>query len=135
MKTILTVLGLVVACFLALVVVTATPLVGEVVTLHTLDADDAWQTTPLWIVDLDSGSYLRAGTPDESGWLNRLRANPKARLERSTKVEEVTLIESSAQREEVHLAMAAKYGWADAFVALVSGDRNDSLSLRIDVIQ
>ena len=130
-----TILGVLVVCLLALVIITATPLVGEIVTLHTHDADDAWQTTPLWIVDLDSGSYLRAGTPDKSGWLNRLRANPKARLEHSAQVEEVTLIESPARREEVHLAMAEKYGWADSFVALVSGDRNGSLPLRIEVIE
>ena len=107
-----TILGVLVVCLLALVIITATPLVGEIVTLHTHDADDAWQTTPLWIVDLDSGSYLRAGTPDKSGWLNRLRANPKARLEHSAQVEEVTLIESPARRGG-ELAPRGEHGVAD----------------------
>ena len=60
----------------ALAIITATPLVGEVVTLHTRDSGGDWETTPLWIVDLEGGSYLRAGSPDESGWVTRARANP-----------------------------------------------------------
>lgn len=132
MKTILAVVGVLVACFLALAIITATPLVGEVVTLHTRDSGGEWQTTPLWIVDLGSDAYLRAGAPD-SGWVTRVRANPDAKLERSGKLQQVLLVESPGQLDEVHSQMAEKYGWADEFVTLVSGDRADSLPLRVEV--
>jgi hypothetical protein len=134
MKTILTISGVLVACFIALAIVTATPLVGEVVKLHTRGTDGEWQTTPLWIVDLGSDSYLRAGTPDESGWITRIRGNPEARLERSGKLLGVTLLEEPARLHEVHEKMAEKYGWADGFVKLVSGDRRESLPLRVEIL-
>jgi hypothetical protein len=135
MKTMLTVLGVPVACFLALVIITATPLVGEVVTLHTRGSGGEWQTTPLWIVDLDKGPYLRAGTPDGSGWITRIRSNPEAKLEHSGQLLAVTLVEEPTRLQEVHAKMAEKYGWADGFVALMSGDRADSLPLRVEALE
>ena len=63
-----------VAVFIALSIISGTSRVGEVVTLHTRAADGEWQTTPLWIVDFGDASYLRAGAPDGSGWVTRLRA-------------------------------------------------------------
>jgi len=134
MKNLLIIVGLLVAAFLAVSIINATPLVGEVVTLHTRDADGEWQTTPLWIVDLANASYLRAGTPDGSGWVTRLRANPQVRLDRSGEVEDVRLVEEPPQLQTVHAEMAEKYGWADDFVALMSGDRTKSLALRIEVV-
>ena len=116
MKKLLTVVGLLVAAFMAASIITATSLVGEVVTLHTRSADGEWQTTPLWIVDFDNASYLRAGTPDGSGWVTRLRDNPQARLERSGKLEDVRLVEEPPRLQAVHAKMADKYGWADDFV-------------------
>lgn len=75
--------GILLAAFVSVLIITATPLVGEVVTVHTHGADGEWETTPLWIVDLDNTSYLRAGTPEGSGWFTRLQANPDVRLERA----------------------------------------------------
>ncbi len=135
MKRVLIIVGLFVVAFLALSIITATPLVGEVVTLHTRDAAGEWQTTPLWVVDFENASYLRAGTPDGSGWVTRLRANPQVRLERSGKLEDVRLVEEPPQLQAVHGEMAKKYGWADDFVALMSGDRTKSLALRIEVVE
>ena len=134
MKTIFIVIGALVACFLALVIITATPLVGEVVTLHTRDAGGDWQTTPLWIVDLEGGSYLRAGDPDESGWVTLLRANPEAQLDRAGQLRAVVLVEQPARLQEVHDAMAEKYGWADDFVNLLTGDRSQDLPLRVEIL-
>jgi hypothetical protein len=133
MKRVLIVVGLLFGVFIALSIITATPLVGEVVTLHSRDASGDWQTTPLWVVDFDNASYLRAGSPDGSGWVTRLRANPQVRLDRSGKLEDVRLVEEPSQLQAVHAKMADKYGWADDFVALMSGDRTKSLALRIEV--
>jgi hypothetical protein len=134
MKNVLIIVGSLFAAFLVVSIITATPLVGEVVTLYTRDGDGGWQTTPLWVVDIGDSSYLRAGTPDGSGWVSRLRADPLVRLERSGKVEDVRLVEEAQQLQAVHTAMAAKYGWADDFVAIMSGDRTKSLALRIEVV-
>lgn len=132
MKAVVGIIGLLFAVFVALSIITATSLVGEVVTLHTRGSDGEWQTTPLWVVDYDNASYLRAGTPDGSGWVTRLRANPEVRLERAGRLEDVRLVEEPSQLQTVHTKMADKYGWADDFVSLLSGDRSLSLSLRIE---
>ena len=132
MKTVGIIAGSLFAVFVAASIITATPLVGEVVTLHTHGTDGEWETTPLWIVDFDQTSYLRAGTPDGSGWVTRLRADPAVRLERAGELHDVRLLEEPSQLQAVHRKMADKYGWADDFVALMSGDRSLSLALRID---
>ncbi len=134
MKRALIVIGILLAAFVALGIVSATPLVGEVVTLHTREASGEWATTPLWIIDLEKASYLRAGTPEGSGWVTRMQANPEARLERSGKLWDVRLVPEPSKLQTVHEKMSEKYGWADDFVALTSGDRDESLSLRIEII-
>ena len=132
MKRVFSAVGVLLGVFVALSIITATPLVGEVVTLHTIGEDGEWQTTPLWVVDLGGASYLRAGTPEGSGWVTRLRANPQVRLERGEELDDVQLVEDPAKLPAVHREMAQKYGWADDFVALLSGDRSKSLALRIE---
>ncbi len=55
------------------------------------------------------------------------------RLERGGTLDNVRLVEDPARRQTVHAEMAEKYGWADAFVALMSGDRSQALLLRIEI--
>jgi hypothetical protein len=135
MKRALVIVGIPLGIFVALSIITATPLVGEVVTLQTRGSDGEWQTTPLWIVDFEDSSYLRAGTPEGSAWVARLQANPEVRLERGGKLENVRLVAEPARLQAVHAEMAEKYGWANDFVALMSGDRSQSLPLRIEVLE
>ena len=129
MKRVLGVVGGLVLLFIVLAGITATPLVGEVVTLHTREGGE-WKTTPLWIVDVAGDEYLRAGDP-ESGWVARFRTDPTARLERRGELVDVTLVEAPDMRREVNDRMAAKYGWADRFVGLM-GNRAASLPLRME---
>ena len=113
-------------------VITATPLVGEVVTLHTLDEAGEWKTTPLWIVESpDGGEYLRAGDAGR-GWVVRMRANPSIRLERSGETAAVTIVSAPGMVKTVHDLMAEKYGWADDFVTLMAPDRSRALALRVE---
>ena len=133
MKRMIIGVGILLAAFVSVLIITATPLVGEVVTVHTHGADGEWETTPLWIVDLDNTSYLRAGTPEGSGWFTRLQANPDVRLERAGELHDVRLVEEPAQLQAVHRKMAEKYGWADAVVGLMSGDSSKALPLRVEV--
>ena len=129
MKRVLGVIGVFVLLFVVVAGITATPLVGEVVTLHTREGGE-WKTTPLWIVDAAGAGYLRAGNP-ESGWVARFRADPAARLERRGELLDVALVEAPDMRREVNDLMAAKYGWADGFVGMM-GDRAAALPLRVD---
>lgn len=118
MKLVLTILGVPIAIFLVLSLVAASPLVGEVVTLHTRGPDGSWQTTPLWIVETGDTTYLRAGQPESSGWVTRIRADPEVRLERGEKLSDVRLVPDPDARDRVNELMAERYGWADAFVGL-----------------
>lgn len=128
-KAILSVVVAALVVFLVLAGITATSLVGEVVTLHTREGGE-WKTTPLWIVDVGTGEFLRAGNP-ESGWVLRYRADPSARLERRGELADVTLAEEPGMNPEVTRLMAEKYGWADDFVGLMAGDRSQALPLRV----
>jgi hypothetical protein len=131
-KTALKIVGTLVAVFIALVIITGSSLVGEVVTLHTQDAEGAWQTTPLWVVDAQDGTYLRAGQPG-SGWLARSRANPEVKLERDGQTQPVQLVETPEAVVAVNLMMSEKYGWANAFVSLMAGDRSKAIPLKVEV--
>ena len=131
MKTALKVVGALVGVFVALVIITGTSLVGEVVTLHTQDTEGVWQTTPLWIVDAQDGAYLRAGQPS-SGWVTRFRSNSLAKLERGDETRPVRLVETPDAVPAVNMMMSAKYGWANDFVGLMSGDRSKSLALKVE---
>lgn len=131
MKGALIAIGVVFSCFLVTAAITATPLVGEVVTLHTRSSGGGWETTPLWIVDTPEGSYLRAGSPEGSGWMLRWHSDPAAKLERGGAARDVDLVAEPAKRAFINERMAERYGWADSFVGLM-GDRAASLPLRVE---
>jgi hypothetical protein len=131
MKRALVVVGLLLGGFLALAIITATPLVGEVVTLESLGPDGEWHSTPLWIVDAPDGTYLRAGTPEGSGWVTRVQANPEVRLERSGEFQEARLVANPALRDAINQQMAEKYGWANSFVSLM-GNHAAALPFRVE---
>ena len=133
MKKILIGVGIAIAIFFGTVAMTTTPLAGEVVTLHTLSADGEWKKTPLWVVDEGGHAYLRAGAAD-SGWVLRLQANPRARLERGGEVVSVRVITEESARDIVNQRMAEAYGWAEAFLSFV-GDSSVSVPLRVEVVE
>lgn len=134
MKSALIAIGVFVAAFMLVAIVTATPLVGEVVLLHTHSGGDDWAATPLWIVDTEGGSYLRAGSPESSGWVMRWHSNAEVKLERAGAVREARLFAAPDQREVINALMADRYGWADDFIGLLGGDRSGALPLRVDYV-
>lgn len=134
MKNIFIGVGIAIVLFFGTVAITTTPLVGEVVTLHTMGADGEWETTPLWVVDEGGHAYLRAGAA-ESGWVLRLQSNPQARLERGGEVVSVRVIPDESARDRVNQRMAEAYGWADAFLSIIGGDSSVSLPLRLEVAE
>lgn len=133
MKNVLIAIGVVIALFVGTLVLTTTPLAGEVVTLHTMGSDGDWQTTPLWAVDEGGHVYVRASEA-ESGWVLRSRAHPEARLERRGEVVPVRVVIDESARDAVNRRMAEKYGWADDFIGLL-GDASISLPLRLEIVE
>jgi hypothetical protein len=114
-------LTLVLGCLLAVVAIGSSWLrEGEVVRLTTYDARARGHETDLWIVDIEGRSYLRADLPGAE-WLDRLRANPEARLQRDGTQERVraVLVDDPALRDAVSRAMAAKYGLLDRLVGAI----------------
>lgn len=105
---------------------------GEVVKLLTRDARLHAHETELWIADLDSGSYLRASTPD-AAWLVRMRANPVVTVIRDGVQHQhrVVIVEDGVVLEELNRAMDSKYGFADRMWERLS-DRSAAVAIRLD---
>ena len=74
----------------------------------------------------DRGLDLRYLAVGRAGALDRGECAPVL-----DQIREVRLVEEPSRLQAVHQKMAEKYGWANDFVALMSGDRNKSLALRI----
>jgi hypothetical protein len=118
-------LALVLLVFISQIIASET---GEVVVL-TSEGPDGSAATRLWVVDLHGVQYLRA-SPD-SGWYQRLIAEPDVLLERAGK--------RAAYRAEANLELAAevnglmyeKYGWRDAYIELLLGGRDDAVPLAL----
>lgn len=105
---------------------------GEVVQLTTVDARDADHITEVWIVDLPTGSYLRASSPD-AAWLARLRERPLVTLLRDGRESRRRAVpdEDAETRKRVNEAMRAKYGLADDFWGRLS-DFSNAVPVRLD---
>jgi hypothetical protein len=109
----------------------ASELAEEVVVLHTTDERGHDQRTSLWIVEDELESlWLRAGMPD-SGWLERIEANPEVELERGGERTPYTAVPVPEARERVHQLMRERYGLADRIVSALR-DGSESIPVRLD---
>ncbi|HEY5681244.1 MAG TPA: hypothetical protein VIS55_14340 [Pseudomonadales bacterium] len=93
---------------------------AEVVVL-TSQGPDGGQDTRLWVVDRDGLQYLRA-SPD-SGWYQRLAAEPQVLLVRNGNSAAYRAEIRMALAEDVNRLMREKYGWRDAYIEFLIGDR------------
>ena len=102
---------------------------GEVVVLVTQDPKVGDMETRLWVVDHAGHQWIRAGS-NAAGWYQRLVAQPEVEVHRG----EETLVAIAQPMPErvnaVNLAMADKYGWADAYIALLFG-REDAIPIKL----
>lgn len=105
---------------------------GEVVVLSTQGAGDEPEETRLWVVDLDGFQYLRAGQPG-SAWLKRLQATPRVGVERGDVRMAYNAIPEPERRAQINDMMAAKYGWADAFIGKLFG-RDGAIPVRLEPV-
>ena len=105
---------------------------GEVVQVTTVDAHGGDHVTELWIVDLPSGSYLRASSGD-ARWLLRLRERPLVTVLRAgheTRFRALPAPDAETRRR-VNAAMSEKYGFADDFWGRFS-DFADAVPIRLE---
>jgi hypothetical protein len=88
---------------------------GEVVVLHTRDAQGVSHETRLWVVDHDGAQWLRAGNASV-GWYARLAANPEVEIERRHDTLAYRAQPEPELRDTINERMQEKYGWADSYV-------------------
>jgi len=105
---------------------------GEVVHLHTTDAHGAEHTTHLWVVDDAGYAWLRAGHGD-TGWLQRIEANPDVVVERrgETLHFRAVPVHDPAVRDRIHALMRRDYPLADRFISVIR-DPGGSVPVRLE---
>ena len=132
-RILVVVAGVVLAAVLfVLSIFLASELGSELVTLGTVGADGATAETRLWIVDDGGSAWLRAGV-SESGWLQRIEANPAVVVERggTTVSYRAVPVPDPARRDRIHRLMREKYGWADRWISIIR-DGGASVPVRLD---
>ena len=118
-------LAFVVLVFVSQIVASET---AEVVVLTSQSAEGE-QETRLWVVDLDGVQYLRA-SPD-SGWYQRLVAEPEARLEREGSTLAYRTEARLENRDAINDLMYEKYGWRDTYIDMLIGGRDDAVPVAL----
>jgi len=131
-KRIALAVALVLVAWLGALFYLGSPAAGEVVVITTTDAAGAKLKTPLWIVDRDGQPWLRAGNA-ESGWVVRIRANPRVEIERNGATTAYRITPAPEMTPEIDALVRAKYGLKDSLVGwLMPGSRKSTLALRLD---
>jgi hypothetical protein len=105
---------------------------GEVVVLKTKSehATQPDHETRIWVVDEDGKQWIRAGDP-HSTWLVAIQRDPLVEVVRGEKSAAYTAVPDVASRARINTLYAAKYGWADAYIAMLFG-RDDATPIRLD---
>ena len=127
------VLGLGVLGAVAFGIVTLVALEGrEVVVLRTHAADGSEHTTRTWIADADGAAWVEAANP-ERPFLHDLEREPTLTLDRHGRPQQcrATVAPNPAGHTRIRDLLAAKYGWADCWIALVA-DTERSLAVRLE---
>lgn len=104
----------------------------EVVVLRTRAADGRERATRTWIADADGAAWVEAANP-ERPFLRDLERAPELVLDRGGTARNchATVAPNPAGHERIRDLLAAKYGWADCWIALVADTRR-SLAVRLD---
>jgi hypothetical protein len=124
------VLVVLVAGFFGLVLL-ASELGGEVITLHTQTANGE-KRTHLWVVDDAGVAWVRAGMSG-SGWLARIEWNPIVLVERGGRLIRYRAmpVRQPQVRDRIHALMREKYGMADRLVSVLR-DHAQSVPVRLE---
>ncbi len=114
---------------LAALLFVASEYAGEVVILHTLDAEGRLHATHLWIVEEEGDLWLRAGQA-ESGWYRRLQARPEVELERAGEPRRYRAVPMPDRTARINQRMAEQYGWVDRVIGLMR-DPDGAVAVRL----
>lgn len=114
-------------------VILASEMAGEVVTVHTVASDGTPKATRLWVVDDGGSQWLRAGMPNEA-WLSHVDRTPVIEFERAgktTRMRAIPVRDDPAVRARVHALMRERYGNVDAFISMLR-DGEKSVMVRLE---
>ena len=114
----------------------ASELGGEVVVLHRPAPDGSIATVRIWIVEDAEGVWIEHGSAD-APWLQRLAEDATITLERDGSARVYRAVPDPMAHARYHELRQAKYGWADAFVALATGDASEcaGVPVRLDSVR
>lgn len=106
---------------------------GEVVVLHSTDAQGQSHETRLWVVDYEGSAFLRVGAGG-SGWYSRLQGNPRARVERQGEAGDFVIVPRPQLSDAINDLMSEKYGWADSYISATVAERTGSIPLQLQPV-
>jgi hypothetical protein len=118
---------------LVLAIVTLVALEGrEVVIVHTRAADGHASATRTWVADADGATWIEAANP-ERPFLRDLANQPEMELERRGAVLRcrAAIVPNPAGHRRIRELLAARYGWADRWIALLADTRR-SVAVRLE---
>lgn len=103
---------------------------GEVVVLHTMDAQGSTFETRLWVVDYQGRPWVGTTDPSHTTWVPRLRSNPKVEFERGgvRECRSVVFVDDAAVRAQVNNLYDEKYRiplYGSRFLKIIGGIRRD----------
>jgi hypothetical protein len=113
--------------------ITLTALEGnEVVVVRTHDPAGDTRETRVWVADEGGALWVEAATP-ERAFYRELLADPAADMVRGQRTLHVVAHPEPGPAAHAHIRalLAAKYGWADCWVALLQ-DTSRSVAVRFD---
>jgi len=114
-------------------VVTLVALEGrDVVILRTVDDAGVVRETRTWVADEDDASWVEAANPDRP-FLRHIAQRPAVELRRAGTWQRcrATPVANPAGHDRIRRLLAAKYGWADWWVGLLT-DTSGSSAVRLD---
>ena len=132
MRLALKIVGIIVGLFVLVTLVqVAASESGEVVVVTSKDTNGEDQETRLWVVDHEGSAWLRSGSED-SGWVQRLLANPSVTVKRGDTAYNATAVADKAAATTINRLVNEKYGWADDFIGLTVGGWDNSIAFRLE---
>jgi hypothetical protein len=104
---------------------------NEVAVLHTRDASGSVRETRVWLAEQDGALWVEAATPERPFYVDLLR-EPRVAVVRGDVVLDTTAVPEpgDAGHRRIRALLAAKYGWADAWVGLLQ-DTSRSVAVRL----
>lgn len=107
---------------------------NEVAVLRTRNAEGSVRETRVWLAEQDGALWVEAATPERSFYLDLL-ARPEVEVVRPGAAVRATAQAEpgAAGHERIRGLLAARYGWADAWVGLLQ-DTSRSVAVRLTPI-